>query len=146
MARHNSLGRGYRLSTSGYLLRWVGYNHPMAHKTGYAYEHRLVMAESLGRPLTRREVVHHINKKKRDNRLENLKLCASRKAHKELHRLMRGMRKIGEANPVIACACGCGATLEKFDSTDRPRRYLVGHRSFGRFMPGHHGRKQNASL
>ena len=50
--------------------------HPMADSLGRLREHRLVMAEYLGRTLRTDEVVHHINGVRDDNRVENLVVMA----------------------------------------------------------------------
>lgn len=60
-------------------------NHPLASNHGYIYEHRQVMEESLGRYLSAKERIHHVNMIKNDNRIENLALCANHSIHFLIH-------------------------------------------------------------
>ena len=48
--------------------------HPHATARGYVKEHIKVIVEMLGRPLKKGEQVHHINRNRLDNRIENLQL------------------------------------------------------------------------
>ncbi len=82
VARNRKSTKYRRLTTRGYVEVWKP-GHPMAQKSGYVLEHRLVMAEQLGRLLTSREVVHHRNDVKTDNRPANLELMG--KAEHDRH-------------------------------------------------------------
>ena len=68
----------------GYVRMYVGeQQHPHSNR-GHVYAHRIVMERHLGRYLQDKEVVHHINEVKTDNRLENLYLC-SPEEHVQIH-------------------------------------------------------------
>jgi hypothetical protein len=119
---------GRVVASNGYVLIRVGKDHHLADVRGYAYEHRLVAERMLGRPLKPGEQVHHRNEVKHDNRPENLEVVRNRAHHAVKHRSPNsGNRLPGEDNPIIACACGCGSQLEKFDRWGRPRSFKSGH-------------------
>ena len=75
MWEHKARPVGQTKPTSdGYVMEYQP-DSPMAQpSTGYVLQHRLVMAEVLGRPLTASESPHHINGVRDDNRPENLEL------------------------------------------------------------------------
>lgn len=120
----NGMWKGGRVvDPRGYVLIRVGKDHPLADCRGYAYEHRLKAAAKKG------ELVHHDNEKKGDNSEKNL-IKTIRRFHGVFHRKPGSkLRKPDEANPIIKCACGCGARFRKFDGQGlgRPRRFVPGH-------------------
>jgi len=77
---------GRRFAKNGIFLT-IQPDHPfiaMANKIGKTYqiaEHRLAMAQHLGRCLDTWEIVHHINRDNYDNRLENLLLLPNQTQH-----------------------------------------------------------------
>lgn len=83
--RHPLWKGGRQTTVSGYALVYVGRGEPMADAKGYVFEHRLVMAKVVGRPLSPEEVVHHINRDPGDNRPENLRLFSSNAEHMRHH-------------------------------------------------------------
>lgn len=79
-SRRNPSGR--RTTSNGYIA--LGRNaivdadldlyDAMRGRGNFVFEHRLVMARHVGRPLLSTETVHHINADRADNRIENLQL------------------------------------------------------------------------
>lgn len=75
----NPLWKGGFCNKGHYRLIWVdpaSPYHAMADKDNYVAQHRLVVAESLRRCLSKAEVVHHIDGDRHNNRLENLQLIS----------------------------------------------------------------------
>lgn len=95
-------GKYFRPSAFGGHIkkRHDGYNtvycpdHPRSTKDGYVMEHVLIMENHIGRYLKNDEVVHHKNKVRDDNRIENLQLMTF-KEHAALHMKERWAEKKG---------------------------------------------------
>ena len=85
---------GHTKNRSGYVYVYKP-THPHCSSDGYVMEHRLVMENSIGRYLKKDEAVHHINRDRKDNSLENLQLM-TRSEHAKLHAEMKHKSRIGE--------------------------------------------------
>lgn len=72
----------------------------MAGKSRNILEHRLVMAQSLGRCLQSYEIVHHKNGIKDDNRIENLELHPAER-HKQIHLLQERIKELELENQLL---------------------------------------------
>jgi len=72
-------------TSNGYLLEYCP-KHPFADKRRYVLQHRLVMEKYIKRFLDPKEIVHHLNEKRDDNRIENLELLKNLGEHNKLHK------------------------------------------------------------
>ncbi len=136
MKRHPNFLKRPIIASTGYEIVYVGNDHHLNNGNGYAYKHRIVMEEKLGRKLNPGEVVHHIDGNRLNNDPENLVAVKSNGAHLNLHRSANCKGRLhGEPNPIIKCACGCGREFEKYDATGRPRKYWTSCRIKGPKIP-----------
>lgn len=89
---HLKKGVGHKKKRSdGYISIYFP-DHPKSCKDGYIMEHDLVMECFIGRWLKEDEIVHHKNKKRDDNRIENLQLMTF-KEHASLHMKERHQKR-----------------------------------------------------
>lgn len=125
----NGFWRGGRsVASNGYVLIRVGTGHHLADVRGYAYEHRIVAEEKIGRRLLPGEQVHHIDGNRQNNHPCNLQVMANSACHHVEHRTAgKPLRMPDEPNPIVPCACGCGAELARYDGVGRRREYISGH-------------------
>lgn len=118
---------GRSIASNGYVLVRVGIAHHLADVRGYAYEHRLVAEQKLGRRLRRGEIPHHIDGNRQNNIPENIEVMPSHHHHRREHAIRKDLRAPGQANTFVSCACGCGHKFRHFDRAGRPRRFVSGH-------------------
>jgi len=117
-----------RITSNGYKIQFVGKEHHLADVNGYAYEHRIVAEEKIGRRLIKGEIVHHLDENRLNNDPENLSVEPSRWHHNAKHRkLLTKKQHPHEKNEVISCGCGCGEILWKFDYQHNQRTFISGH-------------------
>jgi len=116
------------ITSHGYEKIYIGIGDYRADSKGYAYVHRLVASNILGRDLMKGEQVHHIDGNRLNNDETNIAVLPSKKHHAVFHRKPQSMYRMPmEPNPTISCGCGCGGKFTKYDLSGRPRIYISGH-------------------
>jgi len=79
---------GRKISSQGYILIHER-EHPNSFISGYMFEHRKIMEKHIGRYLSSKERVHHIDFDRQNNNIENLKLFKNKTEHQQYHTLLR---------------------------------------------------------
>lgn len=135
----SSQWKGGRKIHRGYISVYAR-EHPLANVKGYVLEHRLAAAEKWGVQAIKGKHVHHKDGNIQNNDIENLEILTISE-HTVLHNgeTKVRMRRKGEPNPIIICACGCGEKTPKYNKNNYPRKFIWRHQNIsnlGRFYRG----------
>lgn len=88
---NNSTGKVRTRKQQGYVFIHAPF-HPKAQKSGYVKRANIVMEQHIGRFLKPKEIVHHINGIKDDDRLKNLQLFTNESKHQKFHFKLKKLR------------------------------------------------------
>ncbi len=90
--------KGGKTKHSGGYILMSSPNHPNKDRSGYVFEHRLVVEKKIGRFLTKEEVVHHLDENKKRNVIDNLMLFKGHREHGKFH---VKIRQFGFTNTIL---------------------------------------------
>lgn len=103
---------GRHLQVDGYVQRSLEKSSPyysMVDNLGRIREHRLIMAEQLGRPLEASECVHHKNDIRSDNHIDNLELLTASEHclnhHPVAHPIEDGKKQCNKCAKILPIWC-----------------------------------------
>lgn len=80
-------------------------DHPRAGPTGYVFEHPLVVERAIGKHISVKHHVHHIDLNESNNANDNLVACEDAAYHKLLHKRQRALDACGNANARFCVRC-----------------------------------------
>lgn len=81
----NPFWKGGKQKTSAGYINIINHFHKNKTSKNLVKEHVLVVEDNIGRLLRKNEIIHHINKKKDDNKIQNLLLLKNQKEHRRIH-------------------------------------------------------------
>ena len=126
------------IGLDGYVYEWCP-THPKAPR-GTTHQHRLVYEVHLGRFLRPTEVVHHKNRDRSDNRLENLEMHESHSAHMREHWSNKGRRDPHAIELVRKAAADPNVKLSDLDMSPTTIRQICVENGIKWVVAGQRGR------
>ena len=103
----NATKQGRRMDNNGY-IQILDSRKAIKNSTHcrYIFEHRWVVEQSIGRPLGRNEIIHHMNGVRHDNRLENLCLLKPGEKHESRTYIKALQKRILELESLLISVVG----------------------------------------